>query len=229
MWDRSPCARISPASLLLTSDCHKPLGSPCSNASEAQGPEARRKPISNVWWGLLQRHQVCVQHLWPTPRDNRFLENNETLFPTDASWSETSFCVLPRRSRMVPFSIIPAKAVFVRLCCVTAVSLCFLNSVSFSQQATKLLEPITICYATAQWANPSFLLTFYQLRFWQCILGKSEFYEFASWRMLNKSTFNLKIKLYEWGKALEPPLPATLETQKQNLPHKPNMEAKAVI
>lgn len=46
---------------------------------------------------------------------------------------------------------------------------CILNLGSFSQQATKRLKTMTICYAMAQQANPSFLLTSYQLQLWQRI------------------------------------------------------------
>lgn len=64
-----------------------------------------------------------------------------------------------RRVDSCLLEILPAKGVFVHSLGAHA----HWTVYHFFQQATKLLETITICNAMAQRANPSFLQTFYQL------------------------------------------------------------------
>lgn len=126
-----------------------------------------------------------------------FLANRETFFL--GTWEEQVLLCSPRKVKQYHLQILPAKSIF-RLGSNVTVWGCILNPGSFPQQAIKLLKTMTICYAMAQRANPSFLLTSYQLQLWHCILGLPRFCEFASLRTLNKSTFQFKNKITSGAK-----------------------------
>lgn len=87
--------------------------------------------------------------------------SRETVF--QVQWNEKYFYVPLGRSGNIIY-----KFFLLGLSTVTVWE-CILNLGSFSQQATKRLNTMTICYAMAQQANPSFLLTSYQLQLWQRI------------------------------------------------------------
>jgi hypothetical protein len=129
--------------------------------SNARNCVMSREELGPDEWRGFARTLNAWQHLWPIDGQQVSSERLSSSLLCEPCPIQIPIYLEPISSYIAPggswttgLQILPAKTVCVGPLQCQCVCLCILNSGSFSQQATKLLETVAIWYAMAQWANP---------------------------------------------------------------------------